>query len=415
MRRLLDLLLLALPAQLHRVPLGRELGYLLLELPEPLDRGGIRFLGEGLTLDGQLEEPPLELVELGGLALDLHLDAARGLVDEVDRLVGQEAARDVAVGEGRGRDEGLVLYAHAVVDLVALLEAAQDRDRRLHGGLGAEHGLEAPLEGGVLLDVLAVLVESRRADAAQLASGESGLEEVGGVHRALGGSRADQGVELVDEEEHPTLGLDDLLDDGLEPLLELAAELRAGDEGAEVEGEELLALEGVRHVPRDDSAREALDDRRLADPGLAYEDRVVLGASGEDLHHAADLLVAADHRIELLGAGEGREVAAVALEDSVLLLGILVGDAPVASHGLEGREDGGLGDPQRAEALGRSRLRPPRCRGGCARRRRTRPSRPRLRPRPSPPRWTHRAKDRAGSLRRRPWASWRERTRSPPR
>ena len=60
-------------------------------------------------------------------------------------------------------------------------------------GLGAEHGLEAPLEGGVLLDVLAVLVEGRGADAAQLAAGEGGLEEVGGVHRALGGARARPG------------------------------------------------------------------------------------------------------------------------------------------------------------------------------------------------------------------------------
>jgi hypothetical protein len=41
-----------------------------------------------------------------------------------------------------------------VVGLVALLEAAQDRDRVLHGRLADHDGLEAPLERGVLLDVL---------------------------------------------------------------------------------------------------------------------------------------------------------------------------------------------------------------------------------------------------------------------
>ena len=59
----------------------------------------------------------------------------RGLVDEVDGLVGQEAAGEVAVGQhGRGH-QGRVLDAHAVVDLVALLEAAQDGDGVLDRGL----------------------------------------------------------------------------------------------------------------------------------------------------------------------------------------------------------------------------------------------------------------------------------------
>src|SRR4029453_16382957 len=45
------------------------------------------------------------------------------------------------------------------MDLVALLETAQDRDRVADVGLAHEHRLEAPLERGVLLPVLAVLVE----------------------------------------------------------------------------------------------------------------------------------------------------------------------------------------------------------------------------------------------------------------
>jgi hypothetical protein len=55
------------------------------------------------------------------------------------------------------------------VDLVALLEPAEDRDRVLDGRLPDQHRLETPLERRVLLDVLAVLVERRRADGAQLA------------------------------------------------------------------------------------------------------------------------------------------------------------------------------------------------------------------------------------------------------
>ena len=66
-------------------------------------------------------------------------------------------------------------------------------------GLVDEHRLEAALEGGVLFDVLAVLVDGGGADHVQLAPGQHGLEHVAGVHGPLGGAGADHGVQLVDE------------------------------------------------------------------------------------------------------------------------------------------------------------------------------------------------------------------------
>ena len=211
-----------------------------------------------------------------------------------------------------------------MVDLVALLEAAQDADRVLDGGLAHVDGLEAPLEGGVLLDVLLVLVERRGADAAQLAARERGLEHVRGVHRALGRARADDRVQLVDEEDDLALGLGDLLEHGLQPVLELAAVLGARDEGAEVEGDHALVLERLGDVALDDALGEALDDRGLADARLADEHGVVLGAAREDLDDAAHLVVAADHGVELALAGELGQVAAVLLEGLVAVLGVRV-------------------------------------------------------------------------------------------
>ena len=64
-----------------------------------------------------------------------------------------------------------------------------------------EHRLEAAFQGRVLLDVLAVLVERGRADAVQFAAGQHRLEQVAGVHRAFGLARADDGVQLVDEQD----------------------------------------------------------------------------------------------------------------------------------------------------------------------------------------------------------------------
>ena len=244
-----------------------------------------------------------------------------GLVDQVDGLVGQEAVGDVAVGEGGGGDDGAVGDAHAVVHLVLLLQAAQDRDGVLDRRLADEHRLEAAGQRRVLLDVLAVLVERGGADAVQLAAGQGGLQQVGGVHRPFGLAGADQGVHLVDEQDDRALGGGDLVQHRLQPLLELAAVLRAGDQRAHVERHQLLVLQALRHVAVDDAQGQALDDGGLADAGLADQHRVVLGAAGQHLDGAADLLVAADHRVELLVAGGLGEVAGVALQRVIAFLG----------------------------------------------------------------------------------------------
>ena len=219
--------------------------------------------------------------------------------------------------------------------LVPRLEAAEDRDGVLHRGLAHHDRLEAPLERGVLLDVLAVLVERGGADAAQITARELGLEEIRRVHRAFGGAGADDRVQLVDEADDLAVRLRDLLEHGLQPVLELAAILRAGDDGADVERDQPLVLERLGHVARHDAQGQALDDGGLADAGLTDEDRVVLRAAREHLDDAADLLVTADDGIELALARQLGEVAGVALERLVLLLRILIGDPLAAAYFLQ--------------------------------------------------------------------------------
>ena len=249
-----------------------------------------------------------------------------------------------------------VLDADTVVDLVALLEPAQDRDRVVDRRLAHVHLLEPPLERGVLLDVLAVLVERRRADHAQLAARQHRLDHVAGVDRTLGATGADDRVQLVDERDDLALGVGDLLQDGLQPVLELAAVLRAGDHRADVERDEPLVAQTLGDVALDDAAGEALGDRGLADAGLADEDRVVLRAAREHLDDAPDLLVAPDDRVELALARVLGEVATVPLERLVLLLGVLARDAVAAADRLQRVEHRVVGDAERRGA-GRRRRR----------------------------------------------------------
>ena len=158
----------------------------------------------------------------------------------------------------------------------------------------------------------------------QLAARERGLQHVAGVHGALGLAGAYHGMQLVDEQDDLAFLLREVVQDAFQALLELAAKLCAGNQGAHVEREDALVLEPLGHLAVDDALGEALDDRGLADAGLADEDRIVLGPALQHLHRAANLVVAADHRVELALACARRQVERELLERAALLLGIRV-------------------------------------------------------------------------------------------
>ncbi len=299
---------------------------------ESFHRDAVGFLLEGELLDLELHDAPLDDVDLGRERVDLDAQLRRRLVDEVDRFVGQEPARDVAVGQHRRADECGVLDPHPVVDLVPLLQAAQDADRVLDRRLADVHLLESALERWILLDVLAVFVERRGTDHPQLAAGEHRLDHVAGVHRTFCATGTDDGVQLVDECDDLTFGVGDLLEYRLQPLLELAPVLGAGEHRRDVERDQPLALQPLRHVAVGDARRQPFDDGGLADAGLTDQHRVVLGAPRQHLDAPADLLVAADDRIDLaLGRSSG-EVLAVLLQRGELLLRVLIGHTMRAAH-----------------------------------------------------------------------------------
>lgn len=216
-----------LPLGVFGVGLGAQVGQFPAQLPQAGFTGGIGLLGEGGILDLQAGDAAGDLVEFGGHRVDLGTQPGARLVDEVDGLVGQEPVGDVAVAEGGRGDQRGVLDLHAVEDLQAFAQSAQDGDGVLHARLVDHHLLEAAFEGGVLLDVLAVLVEGGRADHVEFAAGEHRLEHVARVHGPFGGARADDGVQFVDEEQDAPLGGLDLAEHGLEAFLELTAVLGA--------------------------------------------------------------------------------------------------------------------------------------------------------------------------------------------
>ena len=333
--------------------------------------GAVGFLLQGFALDLQLDQAAVDFVQGFGLGIHGHAHAAGGLIDQVDGLVGQEAVGDVAVRQGGCGDDCRVGNADPVVDLVLFLQAAQDRDGVLDRRLGHHDRLETPGQGRVLFNVFSVLIQRRGPDAMQLAARQGGLQEVGGIHSPVGLAGPDQSVHLVDEQDDLTFGGGDLVQHGFQPLLELAAIFGPGNQGPHVQAHHLLVAQGFGHIAVDDAQGQALDDGGLADAGLTDEDGIVLGAPGQDLDGATDLLVAADDRVDLAVGSRQGQVAGIAIERIIAVFGpgavgglalaqLIDGGVQLVGRDARGGQDG-LGDAALLsqgleQALGRDEL-----------------------------------------------------------
>ena len=96
--------------------------------------------------------------------------------------------------------------ANAVIDFVFFLQATQNGNGIFHCGLLHLYFLEAPFEGRIFFDVLAVLVQGGGADGVEFASGEHGLQEIARVHGPFALSGADDVVNFVDKHDDFAFG-----------------------------------------------------------------------------------------------------------------------------------------------------------------------------------------------------------------
>ena len=84
----------------------------------------IAFFQQCLPFDFQLHDAPFDLIDLYGQRINLHAQACRGFIDQVDGFIRKEAVRDVTVGKRGRRDNRRVFDAHAMMHFVAFLQPA---------------------------------------------------------------------------------------------------------------------------------------------------------------------------------------------------------------------------------------------------------------------------------------------------
>ena len=223
-----------------------------------------------------------------------------------------------------------------MVNFITFLQAAQNGDGVLHAGFRHHDRLKPSFQGRILFNVFAVFVQRRRADGPQFATGQSGLKQVGGVHRPFTGARAHDGVQFVNEQDDFAVGVRHFLEEGFQAFFKFAAVFGPREHGPDVEGHNALVAHAFRHVTVDNAPRQAFCNGGLAHAGLPDEHGVVLGPAGKDLEDAADFRITADNGVNLAGAGAGRQVRAVFFQRLVFAFRVVVRHALVAAHFLHG-------------------------------------------------------------------------------
>jgi len=128
-------------------------------------------------------------------------DRCGRFINQIDCFIGQEPIGDIACRELRSRLDRIVGNGDAMVLRVPLAQASKNVRRLLDARLLDHDRLESPLECWVRLDVLAVFVERRGADALQVAARQFRFDHRTQIEgSAFGSTGADQRVQFVDKE-----------------------------------------------------------------------------------------------------------------------------------------------------------------------------------------------------------------------
>jgi len=163
---------------LQRVRLRFEIRQFLFEFGQSLFRSGIGFLLQRFALDFELHDLTENFIELRRHGFDFGAQPGSCFIDEVNRLVGKESVGDIPMRQHSGGNQGRVLDADSVMDLITVLESAKNRDRIFDAWLIHHNRLKPPLQRRILFNVLPIFAERRRANTVQLAAGKHRLEKV---------------------------------------------------------------------------------------------------------------------------------------------------------------------------------------------------------------------------------------------
>ena len=206
-----------------------------------------------------------------------------------------------------------------MVKFILLLDPAQDRDCIFHPGFFDHQRLEPPRKSGIFLNIFAIFIERGCTHAMKLATGKRRLDQIGRIHGTIRFARPHQNVHLVNKEDDFTRCSLDFFQNRFQPFLEFTAIFRTCNQRAHIQSHQTLFAQAFGNVTIDDAQGKAFGNRGFPDTRLPNQDGVILGAAAENLHRAADFLIAPDDRVNLPVPRGLRQIPRIFLESLIAI------------------------------------------------------------------------------------------------
>ena len=157
--------------------------------------------------------------------------------------------------------------------------------------------LETTLERAILFYALAILIESGCTYTLQLSACKGRLKNIRSIHRAGRRACTYNSVHFVDEKNYVGI-LFKLVEYGTQTFLKLSAIFCACDDCSHVKRHYTFVKKHTRHFSLHDTLGEPLDNSRFSDTRLAYEHRIILFSSAQNLRYTLNLFLASDNRVK---------------------------------------------------------------------------------------------------------------------
>ena len=165
----------------------------------------------------------------------MQLRPRTGFINQINRLIGKEPIGNVAIRQLDGFNHRVIADLHAVMFFIAIPQSLNNLHGLFNGRRVHVNRLKPTLQGPVFLNVLAIFIKGRRPDTLNFTTRQRRFEHVGGINRPFGRAGPDQGVQLINEQNH-VAGLGNFFHDHLESFFKLSAVLRAGHERPQIQG-----------------------------------------------------------------------------------------------------------------------------------------------------------------------------------
>ena len=160
--------------------------------------------------------------------------------------------------------------------LVPLLDSSKDRYCIFNGWLIHHNWLETSLKSRILLYILSVLVQCCGTYTVQLTSGEHRLKHVSRIHCTISLACSDDSVKLIDEHNHFTLRLLNLIKDILKSLFKFTTILCTCYKSTHIKCKYLLVLKSLWYITSEYPLCKSLYNRSLTYTRLTDKHRIVL-------------------------------------------------------------------------------------------------------------------------------------------